>query len=760
MTPSPTAALRPPRIAASLLLLAAALTSCSGEPTGRSAPAVVQVLSGDNQEGTVETDLANPLVVEVLDASGKAVSAAEVTWSVASGAGAVSPAKSTTNDNGLARTFLRLGPTAGDVVVHARVGALDPVAFGARARPRPPARIEVTSGDRQSGTAGTALPHPVRVRVLDSRGAPVAGATVTFTPSTGWGVVDPGVASTADDGIAATKWVLGHVGGTQTLTASIEGLTPVTFTATAAAVAFRKLSVAAGSGQTAPVMTLLPEAVLVRLVDSAEAPVAGALVSFAPTHGGEATENLVTTDANGFASTVWRLGTFAGTQALAVSAPGVTFQIAVSATATVGPASRLSISSGNYQAGEPGQPLAHPVVVRVTDAWENPVPGSTVTFATTMGGGAISPSSVSTGPDGRAGATWTLGPLNGANGATATAAGIGEAAFAAIGMVMPAIHPLPFRVVDAEYSRATGRIVAVSANPSRLHIIDAETRAVQSVDLAYVPTSVAVQADGLFAAVAHDVHISYVDLTTAAVQRVYTVSTPVTDVLLPGNGYLYALPLGSTWGAIHTLTLESGAETKTHNSVYPGTRWRLHPSGKYIYTADNGISPSDFQKVDIRAGPAALMYDSPYHGQYEFGGDLWIADDGLRLFARSGNVFRSSELRLEDMIYAGKLAGMSRLQWAEQSTPAGRIFALPAAPSLMTPPASELRVYETEYLGFRGTVPLPSFVVPDVGPFPAYGRFVFANAAGTRLHVLLQADGASGVAQDWGIVTYAIPELP
>ncbi|MBI4540112.1 MAG: Ig-like domain-containing protein [Gemmatimonadetes bacterium] len=69
----------------------------------------------------------------------------------------------------------------------------------------------------------------------------------------------------------------------------------------------------------------------------------------------------------------------------------------------------LSKVDGDAQTGVVGAPLTRPVAVEVRDARGNAVAGATVQFAVTSGGGSVSPSSVTTGANGRASATWTLG---------------------------------------------------------------------------------------------------------------------------------------------------------------------------------------------------------------------------------------------------------------------------------------------------------------------------------------------------------------
>lgn len=110
-------------------------------------------------------------------------------------------------------------------------------------RPEPPAAVAALSGNGQPGTVGTQLSNPVVVRVTDDDGDPVKNATVTFQVTSGGGTVNPASAVTGSDGLAQAVWTLGPTVGQQTLTATVTGLPPVAFTATAAAGAPAKLRI-------------------------------------------------------------------------------------------------------------------------------------------------------------------------------------------------------------------------------------------------------------------------------------------------------------------------------------------------------------------------------------------------------------------------------------------------------------------------------------------------------------------------------------
>ena len=87
--------------------------------------------------------------------------------------------------------------------------------------------------------------------------------------------------------------------------------------------------------------------------------------------------------------------------------------------------------SGDNQTGSPGTALASPLVVQVNDGSNNPVPGVTVTFSVTSGGGTVSPLSAITGANGRSSTSLTLGAAGGSNTVSATSPSAGGVTFSA-----------------------------------------------------------------------------------------------------------------------------------------------------------------------------------------------------------------------------------------------------------------------------------------------------------------------------------------
>lgn len=316
-------------------------------------------------------------------------------------------------------------------------------------------------------------------------------------------------------------------------------------------------------------------------------------------------------------------------------------------------------------------------------------------------------------------------------------------------------------VVDAEYSRPLDRIVAVSASANRLNLLDPATETATSVDLSLAPTSVSVSPDGTHAAVGHNGYVSYVHLSPAplAVERVISTTADVLDVVLAGNGYAYAFPRTDQWETIRCLRVSDGAETlSTGYSIYAGTLAKLHPAGSAIYGANNGLSPSDIEKYTLGSGTAALAYDSPYHGDYSMCGDLWMSEDGLRIFTACGNTFHANTTRGttagSDMTFAGALESTTSVEWVDHSLLAGEVIAIPGASWYGSTTAdTEMVAYDDAYLARSSTTVFPLIGVGG-GGFSAHGRFAFFSGDGTSRYALVAVDATAGLLTPHAVIAY------
>ena len=92
--------------------------------------------------------------------------------------------------------------------------------------------IKAQSGNAQTGVVGAALSVPLAVVVTDKDGKTISGARVDWDVGPGSGTVSPARATADSRGVATTVWTLGTTAGTARVSAQVNGVTPVTFTAT------------------------------------------------------------------------------------------------------------------------------------------------------------------------------------------------------------------------------------------------------------------------------------------------------------------------------------------------------------------------------------------------------------------------------------------------------------------------------------------------------------------------------------------------
>jgi hypothetical protein len=249
--------------------------------------------------------------------------------------------------------------------------------------------------------------------------------------SQGGGAVTPATRLTDSAGIALVdSWTMGPAVGINTLTATVDTLTPVLFTATATGPggAF-SMALDAGNDQTALAGTAVAVAPSVIVRDTASNPLAGVPVRFTVTGGGGTiADTLPVTNASGIASPgSWTLGA-PGLNTLTASLAGLP-DVGFQATGTVGAPDTVLVVSGNTQSGTAGQALAAPLVVEVRDSAGNPVPDVAVSWATLDG--SIAPTTGTTDASGLAQATWTLGVNRITQTATAAVSGLTPAVFTA-----------------------------------------------------------------------------------------------------------------------------------------------------------------------------------------------------------------------------------------------------------------------------------------------------------------------------------------
>jgi len=210
----------------------------------------LSIVSGNAQSASIGTVLPQPLVVLATDAVGRPIPGVTLTFAVAKSDGLLLAGQQSgrqliikTGTNGQASVQFQLGSRVGagaNQVSVSAPGFVGQAVFTADSLIGPANQIRVVSGEVQTGAIGVALPEPLVAIVFDSGGNPVAGVPVTFTVTSGGGLIGGAITftqSTDSDGKAYATLVLGQQEGinNNVVTATFSGMTglPATFTGSA-----------------------------------------------------------------------------------------------------------------------------------------------------------------------------------------------------------------------------------------------------------------------------------------------------------------------------------------------------------------------------------------------------------------------------------------------------------------------------------------------------------------------------------------------
>ena len=101
--------------------------------------------------------------------------------------------------------------------------------------PRTATTLTIVSGDQQTTTVGVALANPLVVRVNDQNGSGLSGVSVAWAIASGTGTLSATSSTTDTNGETQVTYTPGTDAGAVSITATVSGLTAVTFTATVTA---------------------------------------------------------------------------------------------------------------------------------------------------------------------------------------------------------------------------------------------------------------------------------------------------------------------------------------------------------------------------------------------------------------------------------------------------------------------------------------------------------------------------------------------
>jgi hypothetical protein len=126
-------------------------------------------------------------------------------------------------------------------------------------------------------------------------------------------------------------------------------------------------------------------------------------------------------------------------------------------------------------------------------------------------------------------------------------------------------------------------------------------------------------------------------------------------------------------------------------------------------------------------------------------GDLWLSNDGARIFTRCGNTFLAANQQGEDMVYGGSL-DVSVIRHLSHAPTRGEIAVIPDLPEDGATGYEDtvVRLFDDEVLEATGNIALPCVDV-EGQTVTGHGRFVFPLGDASGYVVVLEPDPGSTV---------------
>jgi len=202
--------------------LAGSPVTFSHTATAGTATGVVKV-SGDQQSALAGTELANPLVVQVLDGQQNPIPGRAVTWIVTGGGGSVPSENTTTDAQGFASTSWTLGGSAGPNSLNAVVSGVGSASFTATATAGTPSASNSAVSASPATINAVTGSSTITVTVRDAGNNPVSGVSVTPASTGSGNTFNPTTANAGANGVA-TFTFSSTVAESKTITATAGGV--------------------------------------------------------------------------------------------------------------------------------------------------------------------------------------------------------------------------------------------------------------------------------------------------------------------------------------------------------------------------------------------------------------------------------------------------------------------------------------------------------------------------------------------------------
>ena len=309
---------------------------------------------------------------------------------------------------------------------------------------------------------------------------------------------------------------------------------------------------------------------------------------------------------------------------------------------------------------------------------------------------------------------------------------------------------LPFAPLDTRYNLALDRLVAVTAEPDTLKVINPADGATTSIALPAPVKSFSLSADGKLAAVLHEGVVSLVDLVAGTVVKSTGTAGTQTEVLVTNDGVVFLIGQSI------------GSSARPSIAVFNARTGQLLPSVDYsggFYGIMRGVFAASKNKViavqtsstsistfTIDPKTNAVLTNGTTYSDYVMSSPLYLSPKEDLLFSSNGMYFNTDTLK-----YVGRfILGTTNSNANSNANSVASLSYSPTNAEVLMMESSYAYVYPgydttylTSYRKYSGDLLFPAGTVslPVIGGEASYGIGIFHTAAGDPV-ALVQTGGA------------------
>ena len=295
---------------------------------------------------------------------------------------------------------------------------------------------------------------------------------------------------------------------------------------------------------------------------------------------------------------------------------------------------------------------------------------------------------------------------------------------------------------DALYCKKTDYLYLLTQAPNRLLVKTPESDSLYIYPLDKVPNCIDITTGGDTIVVGYNQAV--VDLFNArTIERLKSYETDCVpfDIVFGDNGWCYLAPDEDQRVYFYSLNLKNGVTYRSATqNFYEKSVLRKMPGKPVLYVTRPQLSPSGLLIVNIKNGAANDTVPSWHEST---GGNIWISDDGKKIYGSSKKIYRTPEYTTD--LFHLDLPGIGSLDVPRQSIqsldfckPQNCLFAVGSDYFWSASNASTIyQLNETSYMAeksvkvknFPGTLNSQNNSEMDV-------FHVFSNSGGTKLYAL------------------------